>query len=119
MIPTRIHGIIDYLVAVILILAPFLLGFADGSAAQWTPILVGITTIFVSLFTRYELGVVRVVPMAAHLAIDIATGILLLASPWLFGFADRIWWPHVLFGLLYIVTPLLTQRRSPQDLARS
>jgi hypothetical protein len=28
--------------------------------------------------------------------------VFLLASPWLFGFADRIAWPHVLFGLIEI-----------------
>lgn len=113
MTPTRVHGIIDYVVAVILIVAPFVLGFADGGPAQWVPILIGLLTIASSLLTRYELGVVRVIPMPGHLLIDILAGIVLLVSPWLFGFADRIWWPHALFGVLYIVTPLLTQRHSP------
>jgi len=113
MIPTRIHGIIDYVVALILIAAPFVLGFADGTAAQWVPIIVGVLTIALSLLTRYEFGAIRVIPMVGHLGVDVAAGVLLLLSPWLFGFADRIWWPHVLFGVLYIVTPLLTQRRSP------
>lgn len=113
MIPTRIHAVIDYIVAIVLILAPYLLGFADGSAAQWTPIAIGVLTIVLSLLTRYEYAVSRVIPMPVHLGIDIAAGVVLLASPWLFGFADRIWWPHALFGALYIVIPLLTQRRSP------
>ena len=115
MIPTRIHGIIDYVVAIVLILAPFLLGFADGSAAQWVPIIVGLGTILISLLTRYELGVVRVIPMLGHLSIEGVAGIVLLASPWIFGFADRIWWPHVLFGAMYIVVPLLTARKSPLE----
>ena len=33
MIPTRIHGIIDYVFGIIAIAAPFVLGFADGTAA--------------------------------------------------------------------------------------
>jgi hypothetical protein len=115
MIPTRTHGMIDYLVAVILIVAPFILGFADGTAAQWVPILVGLLTIVSSLLTRYELGVARVIPMVGHLWIDVAAGVLLVLSPWLFGFADRIWWPHVLFGALYIIIPTLTQRHSPLE----
>ncbi len=113
MIPTRVHGIIDYLVAIILILAPFILGFADGSAAQWVPILIGVLTIASSLLTRYELGAVRVIPMVGHLWIDVAAGVFLALSPWLFGFADLVWWPHVLFGLMYIIIPTLTQRHSP------
>ena len=33
-IPTQIHGGLDYLIGVILIIAPWLFGFADGSAAM-------------------------------------------------------------------------------------
>lgn len=113
MIPTRIHAVLDYLVGAILIIAPFILGFADGSPAQWVPMILGAAAIVYSLFTRYELGLVRLLPMPAHLGLDIASGVLLAASPWLFGFADRIFWPHVLFGLVEIVVPLLTRRHSP------
>ncbi len=33
-IPTRIHGMMDYLMGVLLIVAPCLFGFADGGAAM-------------------------------------------------------------------------------------
>ena len=117
MIPTRIHGAIDYVVGVILILAPFFIGFADGGPAQWVPVTIGVLTIIFSLLTRYELGAFRVLPMPVHLAIDVLSGVLLLASPWILGFADRIWWPHVVFGAAYIIIPLLTARHSPLDSA--
>ena len=108
---TRTHGIADYLVGIILILAPYVLGFADGSAAQWAPQILGAGAILYSLLTDYELGVMRVIPMPVHLGLDFASGLVLLASPWLFGFADRIWWPHVLFGLIEIGASLTTQTR--------
>lgn len=111
MIPTRIHGIIDYLTGVLLIAAPFIFGFADGTAAQWLPILLGAMTISMSLLTRYELSIANVIPLPVHLVVDVASGLLLAASPWLFGFADRIWWPHLLVGLMEIVVPLLTRRQ--------
>jgi hypothetical protein len=114
MIPTRIHGVIDYVVGALLIVAPYLFGFADGSAAQWVPQLLGVAALVYSLLTDYELGAMRVIPMPAHLGLDIGSGILLAASPWLFGFADRIWWPHVVVGVMEIVIPLMTQRR-PRD----
>jgi hypothetical protein len=47
--------------------------------------------------------------------LDIVAGLLLLASPWLFGFADRITWPHVLFGLFEIAAGLTTKRNSYTD----
>ena len=108
---TRMHGFADYLVGIILILAPYILGFADGSVAQWVPQILGAAAIIYSLLTDYELGVVRVIPMPLHLGLDFASGLLLLASPWLFGFVDRIAWPHVLFGLIEIGASLMTQTR--------
>jgi hypothetical protein len=112
MIPTRIHGVLDYVVGALLILAPFLFGFADGTAAQWVPTLLGIAAIVYSLITRYELSIAKILPMPTHLLLDAASGVLLAASPWLFGFADRIWWPHVVFGVLEIVVSALTQRHT-------
>lgn len=110
MIPTRIHGVLDYLVGAVLIVAPYLLGFADGTAAQWTPMILGAAAILYSLITDYELSVAKVVPLRVHLGLDIASGIVLAASPWLFGFAERIWWPHVLVGIIEVIVPLATAR---------
>ena len=112
MIPTRGHGIIDYIVGVLLVLAPFVLGFADGTAAQWVPIVLGIGALLYSLLTDYEVGMVRAIPMPVHLGLDVASGLLLAASPWLFGFADRVWVPHVVVGVMEIVIPLVTQRHA-------
>lgn len=108
-IPTRVHGMADYAVGVLLILAPFILGFAGGGAAMWTPILVGAGLLVVSLMTDYELGAVRLIPMPVHLWLDAAAGVILLVSPWLFGFATLIWWPHVLIGLLEIGAAFMTK----------
>ena len=113
-IPTRTHGVIDYLMGALLIVAPYLLGFADGTAAQWVPQAVGAALVGASLLTDYELGVVRVIPMPVHLGIDIASGALLAASPWLFGFSDRVFWPHLVVGVLEIGAGLMT-RTAPED----
>jgi hypothetical protein len=107
-IPTRVHGVIDYLTGALLVAAPWLLGFADGSAAQWVPIILGAMVLVQSLVTDYKLGVARLLPMPAHLILDALNGVVLAASPWLFGFAERVWVPHVVIGLLEIVVSLLT-----------
>jgi hypothetical protein len=108
-IPTRTHGVLDYLMGALLIVAPYLLGFADGSAAQWVPQILGAGAIVYSLLTDYELGAVRVIPMPVHLLLDIGSGVLLAASPWLFGFADRVLWPHVILGVLEIGAGMMTR----------
>ncbi|WP_134496762.1 SPW repeat protein [Microvirga pakistanensis] len=108
-VSTRIHGVMDYLVGLLLTVVPYLLGFADGSAAQWIPIILGVAILGMALMTDFELSVVRLIPMPVHLGIDVAGGLLLLASPWLFGFADRVMWPHVIVGILEVGLALTTR----------
>ncbi len=113
-ISTRVHGMLDYLVGALLIAAPWLFGFADGGAETWVPVVLGAGAILYSLFTDYELGMVRSIPMPTHLMLDLGSGVLLAVSPWLFGFADRVWEPHLIVGLIEIGTALMT-RRVPAD----
>ena len=63
--------------------------------------------------TRYELGLYGLIPMPMHLMLDAGTAILMIASPWLFGFADRIYWPHVMVGVFELVVGAMS-RTQPQ-----
>ncbi len=101
------------MVGVLLILAPFIFGFAYGGAAMWVPILLGLSIIVYSALTRYELSAKRVIPFKTHLGLDVAGGLLLLVSPWLFGFADLIWWPHVIVGLAELGVVAMTNKTEP------
>jgi len=92
----------------VLIASPWLFGFADGSAAMWVPIVVGAGAIAYSLLTDYEYSLVKAIPMPAHLAIDGLSGALLAASPWIFGFSDRVWTPHLVFGIVEIGAAVMT-----------
>jgi VIT1/CCC1 family predicted Fe2+/Mn2+ transporter len=48
------HGVLDYVVGALLIVVPYLLGFADGTAAQWVPQVLGLVAIGGGLMTDYE-----------------------------------------------------------------
>jgi len=69
----------------------------------------GIGAILYSLITNYELGVVKTLSMPTHLWLDALSGVFLAASPWLFGFSDRVYLPHLLLGIFEIVASLVTQ----------
>jgi hypothetical protein len=70
-LPTRAHGVLDYLVGLLLVASPWLFGFADGpAAARGAPIALGAGALLYSLLTDYELGLLRVVPMPGHLLLD-------------------------------------------------
>jgi hypothetical protein len=107
-IPTKVHGILDYGSGLLLILSPWLFGFATGGAAQIIPIAIGLMIITMSIFTDYEAGVVRSLSMPFHLTMDVIAGLFLAVSPWLFGFAELIFWPHLVFGLLEMGAGLFT-----------
>ncbi len=100
-IPTGVHGALDYLASGVNLAFPRVLDLHDAPGASLVPRLNGVAGAGYSLITDYELGALKVLPMPAHLAFDAAKGAFLASSPWLFGFArngTRYWLPHVLIG---------------------
>jgi SPW repeat-containing protein len=108
-ITTRTHGVLDYIVGLLLIAAPWIFNFNRDGAETWVPVVLGAGTIVYSLMTDYELGAFRVIGMRTHLAIDVIAGLLLAISPWLFGFADYVWAPHVIVGVMELIVVALSK----------
>ena len=108
-IGTKTHGYLDYLMGVLLIAAPWLFDFADGGAETWIPVVLGASMILLALMTDYEMGASRTISMRTHLTIDLISGALLAVSPWLFGFADYVWEPHLILGILEMGAALMTK----------
>ena len=113
--PTSVHGVLDYIVGIALIAAPWIFQFAYvGGAAVIVPIVLGIALIVYSLVTRYEWGIpgIKFLPMPYHLVIDFVAAVFLAASPWIFGFASKplnVWLPHLVVGIAVIVVVLVSQ----------
>lgn len=112
-ISSRVHGILDYIVAVALFFAPVIFGFQSvGGPAVIIPMVLGIILFLYSLFTKYELGVFKVINFQYHLFIDIIASLFLVLSPLLFGFINQpvnAWLPHVIVGIAVILVVLFTQ----------
>jgi len=108
-IPTKIHGILDYVMGLLLIAAPWIFGFAGDGTETLIPVILGASTILYSLFTNYELGISGKISMKTHLAIDLVSGVLLAVSPWLFGFSEYVYLPHVILGLTEVAAVLLSK----------
>jgi len=122
-IPTKVHGVLDYLVGIALIAAPWLFGFASvGGAAVVIPIVLGIGLIVYSLFTRYEGGPFGFIPMPVHLVFDVVASVFLAASPWIFGFADEalnVWLPHVVVGITVIIVVIFSKPQPAAPASRN
>jgi hypothetical protein len=111
-IKSKTHGYLDYIVGVLLIASPWIFDFYRSGPESWVPIILGASAIVYSLITDYELGAARILPYRAHLALDIISGIVLAASPWLFGFAEQVYVPHLVFGLLEIGVATFSSSRT-------
>ena len=106
-LPTRTHGVLDYTVGVLLIALPFILRLGGG-AQCWVFVGVGAATLLYSALTDYEPGLVKRLQMPVHLWLDGICGVVLAVSPWLFGFDNEVWIPHVLLGALLIAAAVIT-----------
>ncbi len=107
-IPSKVHGYLDYSIALLSILSPILFGFGEGNSETLLPVGFGMLLILYSFFTDYEVGLSKQIPLYAHLRMDQMAGALLAASPWLFRFSDIVYLPHVILGVSLIVSSLLT-----------
>jgi hypothetical protein len=115
MIPTKMHAGLDYIVAALLIAAPWLSGFADETTiGTVVSVAAGVAVLGLGALTNYEGGVLaHVVSMRTHLLTDALLGLFLAASPWLFGFSDvgvNAWLPFVLIGAGELLMAGMTNR---------
>jgi hypothetical protein len=120
-IPTKVHGVVDYATSGALLAAPELFRLKKVRSSALAPRVAGAASTAYSVLTDYELGVVKALPMKAHLALDAAGGALLAASPWVLGYRRhgvRHWLPHTLVGLSEVAVALTTESESPPERRR-
>ena len=84
-IPLFVHGVLEYAIGVLLIVAPFLLGF-DSSAATAVAIVSGVATFIIGGSTDSPTGLAKVIPVGVHMVLDFVVAVIWIASPFLFGF---------------------------------
>ncbi|MDR7127855.1 hypothetical protein J2X69_000183 [Algoriphagus sp. 4150] len=87
-ISPKIHAYLDYLVASILIFAPWIFGFTMRGPETWIPFLVGLTTLTYSIFTRFKDEHFGIISLRIHVVLDIILGIFLCLSPWIANFSE-------------------------------
>ncbi|MDX5396303.1 MAG: hypothetical protein LPK21_08885 [Hymenobacteraceae bacterium] len=108
-ISTKLHGVLDYVYGILLIAAPWVLNFDRGGAETWIPVAIGLLVLIQSVFTDYETGLLRKIPMIGHILFDIVAGLFLAMSPWIFNFYDFVWAPHLFFGVFSVLVASFTK----------
>lgn len=116
LLPTRIHGIIDYLWGFALLIVPFAFGMRLG-VESWIALAFGAGAIVYSLLTRYELGLIPIIPMPVHLGLDAVAGLVLAALPFVVTLNGTVGRIYVAFGLFAVAASVLTRTR-PAETSR-
>ena len=81
----RIHGYLDFVIVLILVIAPFAVGLGGSPALiAW---LIAAAHLLLSLATRYPMGVWRVIPFVVHGLIELAVAAFFAALPFTAGYS--------------------------------
>ena len=94
------HALIDYVFAILIAIAPRVVGF-DGRQATWCYLFAALLFLL-ALLTRYPLGVFRVVGFVSHGIVELVLALVLIVLPWAAGF-----WPGVLSRNFYVCMGVL------------
>ena len=105
-IPLFAHGVVEYVAAVVLIVAPFVLGFESGAATALS-IVVGVVILAIAAATDGPTSLVNQIPRSAHVALDYVLVVVLIALPFLAGFSGETA-PTALFIVLGVAHLLIT-----------
>ncbi len=105
-----LHGVLDYIVVVVFLLAPTLFGLI-GFAATLSYLLAGVH-LLMTLLTAFPLGVARVVPFPLHGIVELVVGVV-LAVLGLVLFEGVAMWFYFAMGLGILIVWALTDYRSP------
>jgi len=87
-VPPLVHGLLDYPLAAILIVLPFVLDF-DDSAAKWIAVALGIGAAVLAIGTNWPTGIVRVIPPLLHGYADLVVTAALIVLPFIVGFSSH------------------------------
>lgn len=108
LLPWPLHGTVEYLAGIFVILAPFIFGFRDDVAF---PVFmgVGVVIIVLALISAQPTGVADLLPSSVHSGVDYLLAVFLLIAPFVFGFGYVPETISILLGVAHLVISLLTR----------
>jgi hypothetical protein len=85
----RNHAMLEPLVGLVFIAAPWIFGFSDADDATTVSIVLGALVLLTGLTTRWRMGVVKLLSLGAHRMMDVLVALVAIVSPFVLGFSDN------------------------------
>ena len=121
-VPAFVHGLLEYAAGVLFLVAPFLLDFEENAATA-ASIVAGVLILAFTASTAMSTGLIKSIPVQAHVMIDYVLAIALIAAPFVLGFSDdgAATAFFMALGVLYLLLTIATRfiREPRRDAARS
>ena len=116
MVSLKTHNLLDYVLGVALLAAPWIFGFSRIGRASSVFLFIGAFLILYSLLTNYYYGAMRIIPLGLHMTLDALMGVTLILAPVLFDYrvflSESQYASHVILGLCAIGLVALTRPRT-------
>jgi hypothetical protein len=87
-IPLEAHAMVEPIIGLLFILAPFIFSF-DDSSAKTLSIVIGVVILLSGMSTRWRLSLVKLIPLRVHFMTDVLIGIVCIVAPFVLGFSDE------------------------------
>jgi hypothetical protein len=110
---------LEPLVALVFIAAPWIFGFSDVDDATTVSIVLGVLVLLTGLTTRWRMGVVKLLSLSAHRLMDVLVALVAIVSPFVLGFSD-IGAPTrflIIMGVLELGATLMTRWNDRDEFA--
>jgi hypothetical protein len=109
----RTHGILDYLLGVLIMASPWIFGFSGQRAAPEIALALGGALLFISALSNYEMGLVPLIPFPGQRFFDCVIGVALAGASWHFDMKGLAAAVFTIFGIAVLASAVLT--RYPRD----
>jgi hypothetical protein len=117
-IPAWLHGVLEYVAAIALIVSPFVLAFQSGSATA-VAIVSGVVVLVFAATSTGPTSIVDQLPISVHILLDYAFAAFLIASPFLFGYSGETTATafFMALGVVYLLVTIGTRFLAPKNAA--
>jgi hypothetical protein len=105
------HGMVDYLMVIILAIGPGVAGFTGAQAKLCYAL--AVVHFLLTIITNFPLGVLKTLPFWLHGAVEIVVAVLLIVLPWIANFSRGVLSRNffVMIGFLIALIFVLTDYR--------
>ncbi len=115
MISLKVHSVLDYIAAILIVASPWIFGFENLNYARGIFVYGGIFLVLYSLFTDYKYSVFNWISVPFHMGMDAIIGLVFLISPNIFDYSSELttmqYAVHWIFGLGIIALVVFTNQQ--------